>query len=145
MNSIDEFLDECLDTLKAIGVASAMSINAHRRIFRYVQLLREMCESMCKAFFAWLLWFTNILTLIALGPGDQATELEPVDTIPTGARETPSGQTLLTTENGDLTRPSFISDDSIDFFTQVNEHDLIYGNWLGPNFGPNEFDVIGYI
>lgn len=49
---MDELLNECLGTLKAIGVASAMSINAYRRIFRYVQLLRGMCESICKAFFA---------------------------------------------------------------------------------------------
>ncbi|EXL69988.1 hypothetical protein FOPG_14117 [Fusarium oxysporum f. sp. conglutinans race 2 54008] len=123
VNSMDELLNECLGTLKAIGVASAMSINAYRRIFRYVQLLRG----------------------ISLGPGDKAAELEPTDTIPVGAREIPSGQTLPTAENGSTSGPSLILDDSIDFFTQVNENDLIYGNWLGPNFGPNEFDVLGFI
>ncbi|EMT62776.1 Putative transcriptional regulatory protein C3C7.04 [Fusarium odoratissimum] len=121
VNSMDELLNECLGTLKAIGVASAMSINAYRRIFRYVQLLRGM-------------W-----------PGDKAAELEPSDTIPVGAREIPSGQTLPTVGNGSTSGPSLILDDSIDFFTQVNENDLIYGNWLGPNFGPNEFDVLGFI
>ncbi|PCD28675.1 hypothetical protein AU210_011233 [Fusarium oxysporum f. sp. radicis-cucumerinum] len=123
VNSMDELLNECLGTLKAIGVASAMSINAYRRIFRYVQLLRGM----------------------SLGPGDKAAELEPADTIPVGARGIPSGQTLPTVENGSTSGPSLILDDSIDFFTQVNENDLIYGNWLGPNFGPNEFDVLGFI
>ncbi|KAL9562787.1 hypothetical protein ACKAV7_012973 [Fusarium commune] len=123
VNSMDELLNECLGTLKTIGVASAMSINAYRRISRYVQLLRE----------------------ISLVPGDKAAELEPADTIPMGAREIPSGETLSTGENGDVSGPSLILDDSIDFFTQVNEHDLIYGNWLGPDFGPNEFDVLGFI
>ncbi|KAF5532249.1 C6 transcription factor [Fusarium mexicanum] len=110
-------------TCNYCGVASAMSINAYRRIFRYVQLLRG----------------------ISLGPGDKAAELEPADTIPVGAREITSGQTLPTVENGSTSGPSLILDDSIDFFTQVNENDLIYGNWLGPNFGANEFDVLGFI
>ncbi|KAH7159213.1 hypothetical protein DER46DRAFT_381670 [Fusarium sp. MPI-SDFR-AT-0072] len=45
VNSMDELLNECLGTLKTIGVASAMSINAYRRISRYVQLLREICNT----------------------------------------------------------------------------------------------------